>query len=201
MSSGLKLVAKIIQNLANNVLFGKEAHMQSLNHFLHQKIQGITTFLSNIAVSIIHVRLDIILNAYQRHTPSGQDEEREEWLETQYDDTDTILLQRYFMDHVDKIGKELLSNPTLPDESALDSEATSKSSWQAICSAIYESNVHTEIPMATDGTTEDHMPYKELIARFAMRDVSSVQHIFVETHVPKVRTLLKYSLVRPSHLF
>ena len=91
------------------------------------------------------------------------------------------------MDHVDKIGKDLLSNPTLPDESALDSEATSKSSWQAICSAIYESSLHTEVPLASDAVAEDHLPYKELMSRFAMRDVSSVQHIFIEAHIPKVR--------------
>lgn len=51
MMAGLKLVAKIIQNLANNILFGKEAHMQSLNLFLEKKISNITTFLSALAVS------------------------------------------------------------------------------------------------------------------------------------------------------
>ncbi|CAL1700085.1 unnamed protein product [Somion occarium] len=169
MMAGLKLVAKIIQNLANNILFGKEAHMQSLNLFLEKKISNITTFLSALA----------------KYTPSGPEDEHEEWLETPYDDTDTILLQRFFMNHVDKIGKELLSSPRILDDTGPDGEATSKSSWQAICSAIYESNVHTEIPLPTDATTSTHAPYKELMSRFGLRDVSSVQHLLVETPVPK----------------
>ncbi len=50
---GLLLIAKIVQNLANNVLFGtKESYMFPLNDFLTQNIYRVTTFLREISVSL-----------------------------------------------------------------------------------------------------------------------------------------------------
>ncbi|RCI08274.1 hypothetical protein L249_8358 [Ophiocordyceps polyrhachis-furcata BCC 54312] len=51
MRRGLLLIAKIIQNLANNVLFGaKESYMFPLNPFLVQHIHLVTGFLREVAV-------------------------------------------------------------------------------------------------------------------------------------------------------
>lgn len=51
MRRGLLLIAKIIQNLANNVLFGaKEAYMFPLNDFLTQNIYRVTAFLREISI-------------------------------------------------------------------------------------------------------------------------------------------------------
>jgi len=51
MRRGLLLIAKVIQNLANNVLFGaKEPYMFPLNDFLTQNIYDVTTFLREISV-------------------------------------------------------------------------------------------------------------------------------------------------------
>ena len=47
---GLMVIAKIIQNLANNIFFGKEAHMTILNKFLESNIADITRFLSDMHV-------------------------------------------------------------------------------------------------------------------------------------------------------
>ena len=47
---GLMVIAKIIQNLANNILFGKESHMVILNDFLKDNIVTVTKFLSEINV-------------------------------------------------------------------------------------------------------------------------------------------------------
>ena len=44
------VIAKIIQNLANNILFGKEAHMVILNDFLKENIVTVTKFLTEINV-------------------------------------------------------------------------------------------------------------------------------------------------------
>jgi neurofibromin 1 len=50
---GLLLIAKVIQNLANNVLFGaKEPYMYPLNKFLTQNIYHVTTFLREISVCL-----------------------------------------------------------------------------------------------------------------------------------------------------
>jgi hypothetical protein len=48
---GLMVVAKVIQNLANNIFFGKEAHMVTLNVFLEGNIGNVTRYLSEIIVS------------------------------------------------------------------------------------------------------------------------------------------------------
>ncbi|KAI0156431.1 GTPase [Xylariaceae sp. FL1272] len=51
MRRGLLLIAKVIQNLANNVLFGaKEPYMFPLNDFLTQHIYKVTTFLREISI-------------------------------------------------------------------------------------------------------------------------------------------------------
>ena len=48
----LLLITKVIQNLANNVLFGaKEPYMIVLNDFLNDNIVKVTTFLEEISVS------------------------------------------------------------------------------------------------------------------------------------------------------
>lgn len=51
---GLLLIAKIVQNLANNVLFGyKEPFMVPMNQFLTDHIYQVTAFLREISVSVI----------------------------------------------------------------------------------------------------------------------------------------------------
>lgn len=47
---GLMVIAKIIQNLANNIFFGKEAYMVSLNDFLRANIVNVTRYLSEVNV-------------------------------------------------------------------------------------------------------------------------------------------------------
>lgn len=49
---GLMIVAKIIQNLANNIFFGKEAHMVVLNKFLEDNITNVTRYLNDLKVKI-----------------------------------------------------------------------------------------------------------------------------------------------------
>lgn len=64
MRRGLLLIAKVVQNLANNVLFGaKEPYMFPLNDFLTQNIYRVTTFLREISVSYTFRVHRIILTA------------------------------------------------------------------------------------------------------------------------------------------
>jgi hypothetical protein len=44
------LIAKIIQNLANNIFFGKEAHLTVLNEYLRENIVTVTRYLSELNV-------------------------------------------------------------------------------------------------------------------------------------------------------
>lgn len=56
MRRGLLLIAKVVQNLANNVLFGvKEPYMYALNDFLTKNIYKVTTFLREVSVRVLVV--------------------------------------------------------------------------------------------------------------------------------------------------
>ncbi|THH31919.1 hypothetical protein EUX98_g2275 [Antrodiella citrinella] len=162
---GLMTIAKIIQNLANNVFFGKEAYMTPLNDFLQDNITNVTRFLTEV----------------NKYTPPGPDEEQDEWLDTAYDDTDNLLLHRFFDKHADKIGKELLSGSKVYDQSPSDGDV--KTSWQAICEAIVENNTESAPPQLAELDSKGHPPYLELMARCGHRDTTSVQHLFVEANV------------------
>jgi neurofibromin 1 len=61
MRRGLMLIGKILQNLANNIFFGKEAHMTVLNKFLEGQIANVTRFLSEIHVSSLSLSHSVVL--------------------------------------------------------------------------------------------------------------------------------------------
>ncbi|KAG5954004.1 hypothetical protein E4U53_002877 [Claviceps sorghi] len=104
MRRGLLLIAKIIQNLANNVLFGtKEPYMFPLNPFLVQNIHIVTGFLREISVPLQHdvetIREDMV------------------------DFGSCVSLHRFLYDHWDHLRQTLISKEKkehhrLPGESA-----------------------------------------------------------------------------------
>ncbi|KAI6503358.1 hypothetical protein MCOR13_005128 [Pyricularia oryzae] len=90
MRRGLLLIAKIIQNLANNVLFGaKEPYMFPLNDFLTQNIYKVTTFLREISVAPEHME------------PSPPSES--------FDFGSCVALHRFLYDHWDHVRQRLVS--------------------------------------------------------------------------------------------
>ncbi|KAG5929992.1 hypothetical protein E4U42_003545 [Claviceps africana] len=90
MRRGLLLIAKIIQNLANNVLFGtKEPYMFPLNPFLVQNIHIVTGFLREISV------------------PLQQDVETTR--ENIVDFGSCVSLHRFLYDHWDHLRQTLIS--------------------------------------------------------------------------------------------
>lgn len=90
MRRGLLLIAKVIQNLANNVLFGtKEPYMFPLNDFLTQNIFKVTTFLREISVE--PDRLDSPV--------SGES----------FDFGSCVALHRFLYDHWDHVRQRLVS--------------------------------------------------------------------------------------------
>ncbi|KAK3386913.1 hypothetical protein B0H63DRAFT_468596 [Podospora didyma] len=90
MRRGLLLIAKVIQNLANNVLFGaKEPYMFPLNPFLARNIYGITTFLREISVPPEKLET----------TPGGES----------FDFGSCVALHRFLYDHWDHVRQRLVS--------------------------------------------------------------------------------------------
>ena len=129
-------------------------------------------------------------------------DEQDEWLETAYDESDTIILHRFFDKHADKIGKELLSSSKPADQASVDGDPNGingKSSWQAICAAIVENTTPLAGPTPATLSSRELPEYLDLMARYSHRDTSPVQHLFVEAIVPKVCTVLHYP-VQDTHI-
>jgi hypothetical protein len=107
-------------------------------------------------------------------------------LGTTYDDTDTIVLHRYFEKHADKIGKELLSflkpGATQPDPVAIEGKAA----WGELCGALVDLGQPLDVPALSPLTTEEHGDYLELVTRSQHRNVDSVRPIFIEACSSKV---------------
>ncbi|OJT09503.1 Neurofibromin [Trametes pubescens] len=165
---GLMVIAKIIQNLANNILFGKEAHMVILNDFLKENIVTVTKFLSEI----------------NKYVPPSAEDEADEWLERTYDETDTIILHRFFEKHADKIGKELLSSSKVSAEKmtpeAEAAAANGKRAWDALCAALVDLGQPLESPKLSMFNSREHREYLDLMMRCDRRDTNTVQELFVE---------------------
>ncbi|KAF5369620.1 hypothetical protein D9757_010458 [Collybiopsis confluens] len=176
---GLTLIAKIIQNLANNIFFGKEAHMMALNDFLRDHIAHVTRYLSEL----------------NRYTPGEDDEE--EWLGTASDDTDIIVLHRFFEKHADKIGKELLSI-SKPSGEGDNSAINGKRAWDGLCTLLVDLGPPLDVPKASHADRKDHRNYKDLMSRYADKSTDSVQDILCETVPPSESDGKGYLVLRAS---
>ncbi|KAL0576959.1 Ras GTPase activating protein ira2 [Marasmius crinis-equi] len=174
---GLMLIAKIIQNLANNIFFGKEAHMIGLNDFLRGHITHVTRYLSEL----------------NRYTPPETEED--EWLGTSTDDTDIIVLHRFFDKHADKIGKELLSisKPTVEGDS---SAAIGKNAWDNLCTLLVDLGPPLEVPRMSIVNSSEHPEYLDLLGRYDNKTTNSVQDIFLETVPPMDSNDTAYFVLR-----
>lgn len=95
----LILVTKVIQNLANNVVF-REPHMQVLNSFLSENIRTVTKFLSDIACKAKSWELSAAVKLSQ---------EQAEW--TADVDGDEVIIHRFIFRHQDKIESSLAAMP------------------------------------------------------------------------------------------
>ncbi|KAF8506037.1 hypothetical protein F5888DRAFT_1937943 [Russula emetica] len=170
LRQGLKIIAKIIQTLANNILFGREAHMSILNPFLQERVVHVFKFLSELS----------------RYNPSSNDEDRDsyEWKSVTYDDTDTIVLHRFFSKHADKVGKELLSFMK-PSAEGDPSTINGKRAWDVLCSALVDLGQPIEVPRLSAMSSLEHREYLDLVARYDRADVTAVRDIFVEAGAGK----------------
>ncbi|KAF8165773.1 hypothetical protein B0H34DRAFT_794124 [Crassisporium funariophilum] len=154
---GLMVIAKIIQNLANNIFFGKEAHMTILNKFLE----------GNIA------------NKFSATNEDNNDH----WLGTTSDDTDVVVLHRFFHKHADKIGKELLSL-SRPSAEGDPSAVAGKRAWDGLCALLVDLGPPLEVPRLSSLASADHREYSELMCKHANRNTAPVADLFLKTDIP-----------------
>ncbi|KAI6130277.1 hypothetical protein EDD16DRAFT_1541379 [Pisolithus croceorrhizus] len=163
---GLMVIAKVVQNLANNIFFAKEAHMVVLNDFLKENITNVTRYLSEV----------------NKYSAAAAEEQSSEWLGTSADDTDTIVLHRFLDKHADKIGKELLSY--VKPSSEENSTVGAKRAWDQLCSLLVELQEAPEVPRFSQSPSREHRDFISLMNRCAHRSVDSVREVFVPTDVP-----------------
>lgn len=164
MRRGLMLIGKILQNLANNIFFGKEAHMTPLNKFLEGQIANVTRFLSEIHKS-----------------PPSAFECDDPWQGTISDDTDAIVLHRFLDRHADKIGKELLSMSRPATDGGDPSTLNGKRAWDELCALLVDLGTPVGIPELCHVASQDSIGYHELMSRYSDQSTASVQNFFVET--------------------
>ncbi|KAJ1309139.1 hypothetical protein OPQ81_004812 [Rhizoctonia solani] len=163
---GLMLITKIIQNLANNVLFGKEPYLIPLNNLLEANIVPLARFLNDV----IHYQLP----------PEEEELEEEEWLGMTHDEVDQMVLHRYFSDHVDKIGKDLLI-ASRPGSSQANDTVAGKRQWDKLVNVLVELGQPAEVPMLSRSTAEDHLLYKPFMRSQAHRNPdASIREMFIQ---------------------
>ncbi|WVR09039.1 hypothetical protein IAU60_006099 [Kwoniella sp. DSM 27419] len=95
----LLLITKVIQNLANNVVF-KEPHMRVLNSFLSENIRQVTRFLSDIALRPRTGETQAATKAFQSDAEKHQD-----------CDGDDAIIHHFVHKHRSKLEASLSSMP------------------------------------------------------------------------------------------
>lgn len=106
-----------------------------------------------------------------------------------YDDTDTVVLHRFFQTHADVVGKTLLgTSPQLSVEG--DASAISgKRRWEITCDTLVSMGQASDIPHLSTLPSSQHQEYLDLMNHYTYRNVAAVKDIFVETFTERVRLL------------
>lgn len=98
----LLLITKVIQNLANNVLFGnKEAHMKVLNPFLSENIRQVTKFLADVAIRPRSFEVAQATKVHQEESERSLDAEG-----------DNQIIQRFVFRNLARLETSLENLPT-----------------------------------------------------------------------------------------
>lgn len=133
---------------------------------------------------------------HQKYETRGEPSDPEEWVGLPYDDTDAIVLHRFFDKHADKVGKELLSlsRPSEADASAV----SGKKAWDNLCAALVDldSSIPTPRPSPLDSRLLEG--YIEFMETHMDADTSSVAHLFVDSTPLDVGTQVQF--LEPLHL-
>lgn len=108
-----------------------------------------------------------------------------------YDETDHMLLHRFFRVNADKVGKELLSYPSVP--ASRESEqaiAGGKQTWDVLCATLVEIGDPLEIPKPPMIASAAHVRFQEFLQKNAHRNMDSVKDVFLAPVGPQVSARL-----------
>ncbi|KAL1920332.1 uncharacterized protein VTP21DRAFT_1478 [Calcarisporiella thermophila] len=177
---GLTLITKVIQNLANNVLFGaKEPYMTVLNDFLSNNIYRVTAFLRDISVS------PAVNEEFKTETPEP----------CRLEESDQIRLHWFLLDNLEKIGREISGNTRMGRLQAVSNSrptsmsstsdisqppTTSREAFDRLAALLSEIGGPTEapkkeaFPQRTFGFSSKNHLYQDFMRRNANRNIDEI---------------------------
>lgn len=115
-----------------------------------------------------------------------EEDSKDEWAGAYiYDDTDVIVLHRFFEKHADKIGKELLSisKPSIDGDST---GVAGKRAWDGLCTLLVDLGAPIEVPRLSTQDSEHHQEYCDLMFRYADKPTTKVKELFTSIRRPGV---------------
>lgn len=121
-----------------------------------------------------------------------------------YDEVDQMVLHRYFSDHVDKIGKDLLI-ASRPGSTQANDTVAGKRQWDKLVNVLVELGQPVEVPVLARNTSEDHVQYKHFMRSQAHRTPdASIRDMFIEAPGAMVcdsYQILEISATYPINIF
>jgi neurofibromin 1 len=153
--------------------------MTPLNKFLESNITNVTRYLSELHVSMQPIRIDVPWCHIVQKYGGVPDDINDNWTGTTSDETDVIVLHRFFQKHADRIGKELLSHSSGIDVNS--STVTGKQIWDNFCALLVDLGPPLEVPQLSNLDSSSHRGYLEFMSKYANRSTTPVEHIFMET--------------------
>ncbi|KAI9491357.1 hypothetical protein BDB00DRAFT_874401 [Zychaea mexicana] len=194
MRRGHLIVTKVIQNLANNVLFGaKETYMIVLNDFLTSNIYKVTSFLREISK----------VPALPAASANGDDNSSATVEMRHMDDKDYALLHRVLADNMERISRDLATR-RLRQFNDQDSMAVWKRTFDKFANLLAQLGRPPDIPkqefsgMRSYKFAAANQLYAEFMRRNGHRGVESIvsKNIFYEGGTSKSGRPVFYFILR-----
>ena len=120
--------------------------------------------------------------ANKKHSEVGTENEHDEWIGGTFDDTDAIVLHRFYEKHLDKVGKELLSHakPTVEGEA---NTSRGKKAWDTLCATLVDMGPPIDVPQLNMLNSVESPEYINFLDRNEQRDGRSVKDL-LDIHIP-----------------
>ncbi|WWD06786.1 hypothetical protein V865_004881 [Kwoniella europaea PYCC6329] len=167
----LLLITKVIQNLANNVVF-KEPHMKVLNNFLSDNIRQVTKFLSDIAIRPKTIDVQHATKAFADDAEKYQDL-----------DGDDAIIHRFVFKHKGRIETSLSNMPKhYRHAAATTKSARTEFDGKGALDNLQKIMDKTGPPPTTNGLSASatSQVYEEFIRHNSGRNTDSVADAFYE---------------------
>ena len=180
-------VGKAVQSLANYIIFGgADIATSAENDYVERNADTLVRFLDMLQVCWFPLHIIYQLTSRLQRPLSKPPSPSEKNNHTVSDNTDVVVLHRFFDKHADKIGKELLSL-SKPSSDGDVTAINGKRAWDGLCALLVDLGQPPEVPRPSTAPSEMHLPYIHLMEESAGRDLSRVQNLLVEVEVPLVR--------------